>query len=382
MAAVKTKRKQPTVALADLVATAQAGKLGLLGEVVAFVREYVVMTPAQLVAVALWIMHTHVVEAAEQTPYLLFTSPEKQCGKTRALETVELLVVRPWNAVMPSEAVVYRNIQATRPTLLLDEVDTIFNPRVADKHEGLRALLNAGNRRGAKVPRCVGNSSKIVEFRVYGAKALAGIGTLPDTITDRSVPIRLHRRSKEEPVSRLRRREVEPVANELCERIAEWAEKNYDALADAEPPAPEALSDRMQDACEPLLAIAHRAKHGWVALAEEALVELCTAERQDDQTSMRVRLLADVRAIFLSEEYADRRSLTTSRLLEALVALPDAPWGRYYGHTLESRDLAVLLRHYGIKSQNIRLKNGKVLKGYLRRDLQAEWEVAVQRVSA
>ena len=68
----------------------------LVGEVVTFIKRYVVLTEAQTLVVALWIMHTHCFEAVEQTPYLAITSPVKQCGKSRLLDVISLLSHRPW----------------------------------------------------------------------------------------------------------------------------------------------------------------------------------------------------------------------------------------------------------------------------------------------
>src|SRR6266536_2879762 len=121
----------------------------------ALIARYLVLSPEQRTVVALWIIHTHAVQHFEQTPYLSVTSPEKQCGKSRLLEVLELLVARPWMVVAPSEAVLYRHIDATTPTLLLDEVDTIFNPRMQDRYEPHRTLLNSGHRRAIRVPRMV-----------------------------------------------------------------------------------------------------------------------------------------------------------------------------------------------------------------------------------
>jgi len=157
----------------------------LLDDVQAFLRRYVVLTDAQATAVVLWAAHTHAIDAFEVTPFLAITSPEKRCGKTRLLDVLELLVANPWRAVMPSEAVVYRKIAADAPTLMLDETDAIFNTKNTNT-EPLRALLNAGNRRGTSVPRCVGPTQQVVNFEVFGPKALAGIGLLPDTVADRS----------------------------------------------------------------------------------------------------------------------------------------------------------------------------------------------------
>jgi hypothetical protein len=53
--------------------------------------------------------------------------------------------------------------------------------------------------------------------------------------------------------------------------------------------------------------------------------------------------------------------------------MEEAPWGSYYGHKFEARDLASLLHHYGIRSTTVR--NGdKVAKGYKRDDLYEAWQ--------
>lgn len=341
----------------------------LIDDVVEFLARYVVMSEDEGLAVALWIIHTHCIEHFEQTPYLAVTSPEKQCGKSRLLETLELLVARPWMAITPSEAVVYRNVHATRPTLLLDEVDTIFSPRNGDKYEGLRALLNSGHRRAATVPRCIGTKQKIMKFSTFCAKVLSGIGTLPDTIADRSIPIRLERKRRDEKVERFIRRNIEPEADSLRERIEEWAGRNATRLAATVVEMPPELSDRMQEGCEPLVAIADLLDRG--AAVRRALVELLSGERLDDQESMRLRLLRDLKAIF------DRRpkapSAFTTSLLRELRRIEEAPWGNFYGRQLDARDLASLLRNYGVHPTTVR-SHEQVAKGYRRDDLQRAWD--------
>jgi hypothetical protein len=64
----------------------------LLGDLVAFVRRFVVLSDAQAAGVALWIAHSHGFEAADTTSYLSITSAEMRSGKTRLLEVLELLV--------------------------------------------------------------------------------------------------------------------------------------------------------------------------------------------------------------------------------------------------------------------------------------------------
>jgi hypothetical protein len=103
------------------------------------IKDYVVMSDEQRLIVALWIVHAHMVQHFEQTPYLTVTSPQRQCGKSRLLELLELLIPRPWIAITPTEAVIFRTIDTEMPTLLLDEVDAIFAPKTADRHEGVSA---------------------------------------------------------------------------------------------------------------------------------------------------------------------------------------------------------------------------------------------------
>lgn len=349
-------------------------KSALVYELMAFIRGYVVMTRAQLLIVALWIIHTYCTEAFEQTPYLSVTSPEKQCGKTRFLETLEVLVARAWMAILPSEAVLYRTIDKKVPTLLLDEVDTIFNPRSADRYEGLRAVLNAGHRRGNRVPRCFGPTLEVVEFDTFCPKVLAGIGTLPDTVADRSVPIRLERRKRGEEVERFIRRDVAGPAARLRDAIEAWGDQHREELRPSRPTMPDALSDRMQEGCECLVAIA--AALGLGDEARRALIEVFSVERLDDQESMRLRLLSDIKAVFERRDArAQKRSrgIATNDLLAALHAIEEAPWATYYGRGLEARDLANLLRHYGLHSGPLRIK-GDVKKGYKRDPLHEAWE--------
>lgn len=338
----------------------------LVYDLMAFIRRYVVMTREQLLVTALWIIHTHCIQYVEQTPYLAVTSPEKRCGKSRLLETIELLSARSWSTIMPSEAVVYRKVHADVPTLLLDETDAIFNPRTADRYEGLRALLNNGHRRGAKVPRCIGTTMKIAEFNTFCPKVLAGIGTLPDTVADRAIPIRLERKTKDESTAPFKRREVKPDADALRKRIEKWASKSGQEIAKAAPDMPSTLNDRMQEGCEALVAIADLQRCG--SQAREALVMLFEGERLDDQESMRLRLLRDIRTAF-----GDSRRISTSALLGKLIAIDDAPWQSYYGRGLDARDLASLLRHYDIQRTTIRI-GGKVAKGYKRDAFHNAWE--------
>lgn len=145
----------------------------LLDLIVAFLEGYLVFrSPLQANALALWIAHTHVLEAFDITAYLHVQSPVKRSGKTRLLELVEELVLRPWRVVEVTAATVFRKIARDTPTLLLDEVDTIWRgAKSSETAQAPRGVLNAGYRRGVSVPRCVGrNFERLVDFPVFCPK--------------------------------------------------------------------------------------------------------------------------------------------------------------------------------------------------------------------
>lgn len=326
---------------------------------------------AQCDALALWVAHTYVFETFPQSPLIFIKSPEKRCGKTRLLEVLSLLVANPWPVVNPSEAVIFRKIEKHKPTVLLDEIDTIFK----DKHrsyEALRALLNAGNRKGVRVPRCQseGKNIKLVEFSIFCPKALAGIGDPPgaaSTIVDRSITIELSRKKANDRVEKFRQKKAEKEAKPLQEGFEKWAKvSNLNSL---NPEMPDGLDDRAEDNWEPLLVIADTAGGDWPERARSAAVEL-SANRKVDDTTLGVHLLKDMKEIF--EEQEGR--LKTEEIIEKLKIIEESPWGDLNkGKPVSAHRLAKLLKPYGIYPRMIRFSEG-VSRGYLKADFEDAWE--------
>ena len=194
----------------------------VLTKVEHFIRRYVVLNDDQAVAVTLWVAHTHVLDAADCTPYLQVTSATARAGKTRLLETAEPLVARPWLTGRTSAAALVRKTDALSPTLLLDESDAAFG---GDKEnaEALRGILNTGYRRSGRTTLCVGQGANLTfkDFSTFGPKAIAGIGQLPSTVTDRAIPIELKRRTKDEPVERFRERDAGAQARPIYDHFSD-----------------------------------------------------------------------------------------------------------------------------------------------------------------
>jgi hypothetical protein len=230
----------------------------ILDDLSAFLTRFVAYPSLHaLNAHTLWVVHTHLMDKWESTPRLAFLSPEPGSGKTRALELTETLVPRPLQSINTTVAALFRNISDPdgSPTILFDEIDTIFGPR-AKEHEDIRALINAGHRRGAIIHRCVlkGKTIETVKFPAYCAVALAGLGQLPDTILTRSIVIRMRRRAPHEQVEPYRLRTHEPEGYRLRDRLQDWAEQIRPSLV-TNPTMPDGVSDRNADVWEPLIAV-------------------------------------------------------------------------------------------------------------------------------
>jgi hypothetical protein len=344
----------------------------ILRDTTAFVRRFVVLTPEESVATALWIVHTYALEATDVTPYLLITSAEMRSGKSRLVEVLQVLVARPWKADHTTTAVLaYRMNENPPPTLLLDESDAAFGGP-SDYVEALRGILNAGYRRGGCVWKMVrlGGDFKPRGLSAFGPKAIAGIGKFPNTVADRGIPIRLKRRSPSEAVESFYPSEVEPEAAELRDRIASWAEPNSEYLRGLRPTRPNGIGDRAQEVWEPLLAIADTAGADWGVRARQAAVALC-GEDAEHEKSIGVQLLSDIREAFESKSNHDR--LRSSELIDELAANPDAPWGDWRGKKVTAQSIAQLLKPYGIRTRELWI-NSRKERGYERSQFIELWE--------
>jgi hypothetical protein len=354
--------------------------VALLGDVHAFLKRFIVCSDAALVAGTLWAVHTHAFEAADVTPRLSIRSAEAESGKTRWLETLKMIVRKSRLAVSISDAALFRLVESERPTVLHDEIDAVFGPNARDR-EDLRGLLNAGYERGATVPRCVGEGSKlqVKEFQVFAPVALAGLGKLPYTLETRSIIIRMKPRTASEPVSRLRRRKVQPEADALRVRLETWAAEHVAELVGAEPDLPDALSDRAQDIWEPLIAIADAVGDGWPERARTAATELFAA-RDEDEESIGRRLLSDIRVVLDDPERDDPvdevhgQAITSGGLAAALAAIEGAPWAEWGrdDKPITANKVARMLKPFGIRPDQHWIA-GRKIRGYLRSDFEDAW---------
>jgi 5S rRNA maturation endonuclease (ribonuclease M5) len=342
----------------------------VLDKVLAVLRKFVVL-PSDHAAVAavLWIAASHAQPAWEHATRLVIKSPMKRCGKSRLLTMLDGLCCNVLITVNISPAALVRSItDDDPPTLLVDEADVIFGTRKqADNNEDLRGLLNAGHERGRPYIRWDIAAHAREECATFAMAALAGIGEwCPDTIEDRAVIVTMRRRAPGERVTPYRRRRDKPGLLDLRDQLDAFITAHRDKLEVAEPAMP--VEDRAADCWEPLVAIADLVGGNWPTLARAACKAMTAEADASAEGSASERLLADLKVVF-----GETDALYTKTILAKLHAIEEAPWGDWFGKPLAARDLAKLLRPYGVRSTDVREGGGPNLKGYRREDLHEQW---------
>jgi hypothetical protein len=203
----------------------ESKQLNIIDRVAAFIAHYVFLPHKTLYRLlALWVVATHLHQQFGYMGYLFTHSATPQCGKSRLLEVLDLVVYRSSGIIVsPTEAVLFRT--ASDQTQLIDEADSCQNL------DGLRSVLNAGFRQGGKVKRMEAGSNGSYtprEFSVYAPRVLAGIGLeiLNATTLDRTFTIQMVRQKRTERGQRFRMNRVKPEADALRGEIEQWVADN------------------------------------------------------------------------------------------------------------------------------------------------------------
>ena len=333
----------------------------LLDELSQLLERFVVLPSACLVMLPLWIAHTYLFDKGLVSPRLGIVSATKRCGKTRLLTILGALVHKPLQAASLTAPATFRVTESYRPTLLIDEADTFLRD-----NEALRGVLNSGFEAGGQILRCVGDGHEARAFATFAPAAIALIGHLPATVEDRSILVRMQRKTKASVTDRLpvnRMKEFLP----LRRRLQRLAMDIGDQLDVSEVEDLEQLHDRAADLWRPLLAIAEQVSEDWRQRARCAALEL-SGELEESEVS--VRLLKDLRCVFDAHK-KDR--LPTRTLIETLVEIDGAPWSEYSrGRPITPPGIARVLSSFRIVPGTIRV-NEKTPKGYKRSQFEDAW---------
>lgn len=301
----------------------------LLHEMRRTIRRWIAMDDAEVIVCTLWIAHTHAISAANYTPYIWICSPVHECGKTNLSCLMEYHAANPLRAVSISQSSISRAIEKWKPTLILDEFDTIMRGDL-ETREMIRCVLNAGFDRGQVAVRNVGQGANMepAKFDTFGAKIIAGIGRVDETLASRCIPIRLKQTLPGQYEEGFDKDDAKRGAEEFRPKLAAWIEPLKPQLREARPTLPKGLRGRKADISKPLLVIADAAGESWPELSRSALMTIFADERNVQETEP-VKLLRHMAAFIVKEDGSYKDFIPTPELIEWLTSREDRPWAEY-----------------------------------------------------
>jgi len=346
--------------------------VALLGDIETQLRRFIWLpNNNDYTIIALWIVYTHAYDVFNHAPRLALHSPVPGCGKSTLFRILAALVRSGKIWVNPTEATVFRDMAATHPTILFDEMDKYLY-----KSKSIHAVLNSGHMQGATVPRTMGEGEEahVVDFNVFGPVAFALKGMqLPPDLAERSLQINMQK-----SLMRLEKLtpDILPSFDILGKRIAGWAKQHRNQIADRarQTTLPEAVINRAGDNWVPLFAIAEAVGGDWQQRVTAAMLDY---EKNNASMDRGVLLLSNLKTLM---ENNPKPFFSSQELWSALNDREDWAWGDYaYGSGLNAHKLAKLLKGFGIKPRQEKLLKteggGKTkVRGYYRRDFEKVWE--------
>jgi hypothetical protein len=243
------------------------GDFTVLDLVLVLLEDYLVLSLAQRIVVALWILHAHVYDFFEYTPRLALISPDSGYGKTRTLKLLKKLILEAKLTKNTTAPAMFRRLERwPRTSYLLDEGEN--QPILTDPV--MRSVIDGGYERGGTVDRADG------EFPVFFPCAYAIRGSeydVPAAIRSRSFNVQM---TKGTPKHRFD--ECDPACVAAFVAASDFIRKWAAATSlDPNPEMPATLlrDSRTADNCRPLLAISDTFGRAQGEAARAALIELC-----------------------------------------------------------------------------------------------------------
>jgi hypothetical protein len=344
----------------------------LLKEIRELFNKFVVLPDCAADFLALWILHTHCIAAADHTPYVAVMSQDPECGKTTVMKLLAALSRKPRAYSDISASQLFRVIDEEEPTLLVDELDAFLRGNNENYH-AMRGILNSGFERSvfATVGRLEeinngdgGKKFTAGDYSTFCPKALASIQHIPDTVRSRSVVVWMQKNNRIQ-LPRATSRRIMRETDALRRKIQRWADDNIDTLTAVEEPRkmPRQLSNRAYDRWCPLIAIADQCGGPWRGRARHVAR---TLEQGNYTPSTGVQLLIDVRDYM--QQRGDAEFISSGEVYKYLLKL-DQWIVMESGKALTPKALKQMLEGYGVKG-----KRKMDARGWLVADLEVAFE--------
>ena len=342
----------------------------LLEEIISTLKKYVVLPHDDYYrAVALWVLHAACVNELDASPMLAITSPTKGCGKTRLLEVIGAMLYRATQVSNLTSAALFRVVEMYKPVMLIDEMDAF-----AEQDEVFRGLLNCGVlRTQAYVVRLVGDNHEPKKFSTFGAKVVAKIGELDGTVADRSICVRMGRKTNKDKVERwLAGISDGAIREDVGRKVLRWAEDNAPGVAGTHASVLYELENRAADIWGTLMDIAEVIGGSAPAEAKEMALHLGHDSKEVSKLDASLDMLEDVRTVFMERGV---RRISLQGLANALQEMDHRPWNAFgkFGRPIIGQDIGLALRTFGVKASRMKF-NGVELRGLRRSALDEVWD--------
>ena len=306
------------------------------------------MAAGTTATLALWTLLTYIYPVWGALPYLSVGGPLSS-GKSRVFETLARIVFRPMVSANLTAPTLFRSLHENGGTLLLDEAERLKDgsPEAGE----LRSILLSGYKAGAPARRLEPTADgkfRPVCFDVFGPKAIAGIGNLPEALASRCVRVCMFRAAPDSPRPR-RRIDEDP---DLWERLrdglhalalehgATWLD-----LARRDDVCP-AMDGRSYELWQPILALAgwveDHGADGLLAMVQEHAARIIESARDDslpDCDELLLRLLTGYVTSGLNQNIAPGDLLKRAQEQEPVT------FARWSG-----RGVSAALKRYGIEA--------------------------------
>jgi DNA polymerase I-like protein with 3'-5' exonuclease and polymerase domains len=339
----------------------------LVIEMEKFIRRFVVLEQSDYRIIPLAVLESYLVDCFNALGIIWVRSAEKRCGKSTLLDVMEKLVLRPLLCITASPASLYRLIEKYHPSLIVDEADNF-----GSENEDIRKIANGGYERGRRVPRVNNDTGEVELFDTFGFKILASIGSIHETVEDRSITIHMTRKSwttEVEDISDLSGTEFEEFKRK-CQR---WAVDHAAAIKSLCLSRPKPLFDRNWKKWRPLLSIALEiGEDRFVKTLALAIHKVRTSE--SSEPSIKIEILSRIRELFREKSV---EFLPTTDILRYLNQDKEAPWADWLtgaAKGLTARRLSIELAQFPIKSDRPQ-RSGFKASGYWLKDFLRFFEV-------
>ena len=330
----------------EIIRTSTSPSARLAADLARFIHRFVYLTGRLRALLAIWIMHTHVFDDYEFTPYLNIQSPEPACGKSTVAGALSALCSRSTSPTCGTAAFLRRKIDAVQPTLIVDEYDTLDD----SVRTAFANSLNSGFRFDGTYSYVSG--AEIVELKTFCPKAILGRSAvqLAEATKSRCITFVIHKARPEERLEKFRRAGREEAAL-LRKRCEAWAADFRNRPVKVDPAMPSSFNARQQDIAEVLLAIGEDCGGPWPRVVQNALAELFTEAQVPHPENELLRAVHR----FFGERGTDH--FWSNDFCTWANQQPERPWSE---NPLTPAKLAQMLKHYEVYPDQInRIINGK-----------------------